>query len=283
MNKARQFTNRSWLQPTQCYIDRHVIRVLFICTIMLPLLMMLVPLSATKVHAQSTEFESDASFEDFYLNESSEISDPLERFNRAIFHLNWTLDKTLLVPIAKSYEAVVPRLGRQFIQNFLEHLSTPFILFNNILQNDMSAAEISLKRLIFNTVIGFGFLDPATSFNAKYQYADFGQTLGVWGVDSGYYLMLPILGPQTGRSAIGLVPGFYSQPTRHVGNPQNQRMTSISIAATKVVDKRSRNYKEIKQLEQETLDLYTSIRSYYFQSRQKLIRDIVTKNDLSQQ
>lgn len=203
-----------------------------------------------------------------------QINDPLEPMNRGIFQFNLALDKVVLRPAAKAYEFALPDLIRDSIRNFLRNLKTPVTLLNEILQGDGDAAGKTMGRFMVNTFVGVGGLfDPASGAGLPYREEDFGQTLAVWGVKEGPYLMLPILGPSNVRDTSGIVADYFADPINHYASNTDRRWIPIARGTTEAVDTRSRNYKTLEDLERTSLDFYATVRSLYRQRR-----DIMIKN-----
>ena len=135
----------------------------------------------------------------------AEINDPLESMNRATFAVNDALDTVIMEPVARGYRAVAPEPARKGVRNFLRNLRSPVNIANQLLQGDLEGAGNDLTRFAVNSLVGVGGLfDVAGSEGYEYEREDFGQTLGKWGVDSGPYLVLPLLGPSSFRDATGL-------------------------------------------------------------------------------
>ena len=131
--------------------------------------------------------------------------DPFEPVNRVTFKFNDVLDRAILRHVAAGYKAVVPRPARQGVNNFYTNVGTIGDMMNNFLQGKPRRGLSDAARILLNTTVGwFGFFDPATDVGLEKHNEDFGQTLGVWGLPQGPYLMLPLLGPQTVRSTAGL-------------------------------------------------------------------------------
>jgi phospholipid-binding lipoprotein MlaA len=203
-----------------------------------------------------------------------EANDPIEPFNRAMFNLNRGLDLAFFKPLATFYRDVVPQTMRDGIRNFLNNLKSPVILANNLLQGDLNGAKVTISRFATNTIAGFGgFGDPAGDLGAKFRDEDFGQTLAVWGVGEGPYLMLPILGPSNPRDTVGIVADLYMDPVNMWA--ENTDRTAIPVARTLVrgIDERSRYLKTLDDLEKSSLDFYVTIRSLYRQLRTDSIKN----------
>ena len=212
---------------------------------------------------------------------SKPTKDCFERLNRASFNLNQGLDKIIFKPIAKTYR-VLPSPIRKGTSNVLINLSSLITIPNNILQGEFRTAGINTGRFVVNTTAGIlGIFNVAKKIGfSEYEKEDYGQTLGVWGVGPGCYLVLPVLGPSTVRdtagsfvNALGGDP-YYNASTH--GN--NEYLTKSQYITTKIltgVDFRAKNIEAIDNLEKNSLDFYASVKSLYLQDRQK---KIVNKN-----
>jgi len=130
--------------------------------------------------------------------------DPWEGFNRSMYKFNYGFDKYFFVPVVEAYQFVLPEVVRTGIANFFDNLYEIRNVFNNLLQGKAEGTVNSTARIVFNTTLGLGgILDPATPMGFTKMEEDFGQTLGVWGVGPGPYLVLPFLGPSSVRDGIG--------------------------------------------------------------------------------
>jgi len=136
---------------------------------------------------------------------ANDIADPYEGFNRKMFAFNNGLDKYALDPAATAYKTVTPEFARDRVTDFLRNLRGPVIFANDVLQGEPDRAGTTFARFGINTTIGIlGLWDAATHMGLDRHNEDFGQTLAVWGVESGPYLVLPVLGPTTPRDLTGL-------------------------------------------------------------------------------
>ncbi len=208
---------------------------------------------------------------------STEVNDPFEPMNRAIFSFNRGLDKVILRPTAVAYRAVVPRPARESATNFLDNLESPVIFANDLLQAKPGRAGTTLARFTVNTLIGFfGFFDPAESMGFERHDEDFAQTLGHWGVSSGPYLVLPILGPLPPRDTVGFVADVFTDPMTYI--LWDHRTASLALYGFDTVDQRHQVIDEFDELEKSSVDYYAAIRSLYRQRMDDLIRD--SKPDL---
>jgi len=156
------------------------------------------------------------------LAEFQKLNDPAEPLNRDIFNFNKGLDDAAIKPVTAAYRAVAPETVRRGVHNFLNNLRTPVILANDLLQGELRRAGITLTRFAINSTIGvLGFSDQASGMGFDFHNEDFGQTLAVWGVSEGPYLMLPILGPSNPRDAVGFVIDFFFDPINYWANNTN--------------------------------------------------------------
>ena len=209
------------------------------------------------------------------------IKDCFEGLNRASFSLNQGLDKVIFKPIAKGYRGL-PSPIRTGTSNALENLSSLITIPNNILQGQFKAAGANTGRFVINTTVGIlGIFNVAEKIGfSDYEKEDYGQTLGVWGVGPGCYLVLPVLGPSTVRDTMGsFVNALGGDPYYNASTHGNNEYLSTSqYITTKIltgVDFRAKNLETIDNLEKNSLDFYASVKSLYLQDRK---RKIVNKN-----
>ena len=199
-----------------------------------------------------------------------ETADPYEPLNRGVFEFNLAFDKVILRPIAFVYKEVVPVPIRNSVQNFMDNLRSPIILTNDLLQGEIERAGDTLTRFFMNSTVGLGgIIDFAGGMGIESHKEDFGQTMAVWGVDAGPYLMLPILGPSSPRHAMGRLVDFLSDPLTLLGESE----WAIGRFAMRSIDNRARRYNTIDELERTSLDFYAAVRSMYRQFRGDEIRN----------
>ena len=207
------------------------------------------------------------------------INDPFEPVNRVIFDFNMKADEYVLTPVSKSYKYIVPEPGRNGIKNFLDNLRSPINFANYLLQGDIENATKTFTRFSMNTVLGLGgILDPATEFNVISDRTSFGDTLSIWGVEEGPYLMLPILGPSTVKDTTGLFIDIALDPIYWSGkNSENYiiKHNTIFRGVTRAIDNRSRNYQKVDNIRNNSLDPYASVRSLYLQHNKKNNNEII--------
>jgi len=197
--------------------------------------------------------------------------DPLETFNRGSFQFNLFLDRILLKPAAKTYRFVTPSFVRTGVSNFIFNLKTPVTVANDLLQGEPRRATESLGRFMFNTIMGFGGLvDVGGMLGMPERHTeDFGQTLAVYGVGTGPYLMLPLLGPSNPRDLAGLVVDFVFDPLTFVAPTE----VSLARSGTDVLSLRERNIETVDELERTSIDFYAATRTLSRQLRENEIRN----------
>lgn len=202
-----------------------------------------------------------------------ETNDPLEPMNRAIFGFNETVDHLVLRPAGEAYNAM-PQFAQDAVRNFLRNLKSPVILLNDLLQGNTKAASDTLGRFMFNTLAGAGgIIDVAGDAGIEYHPEDFGQTLAVWGVSEGPYLVLPLLGPSNLRDTTGLVVDSVADPVNHVARNADEDWVPFTRVAVEGIDFRARNLKTIDDLRDTSIDFYATVRSLYRQHRNNLINN----------
>ncbi len=196
--------------------------------------------------------------------------DPLEPWNRGVYQFNEGLDKAILKPVATAYQDVVPSPVRTGVTNFFGNLRDLWSAANATLQLRPQEAAENFMRFNVNTLLGFaGVLDIATEMQIPRTTLDFGHTLGYWGVPSGPYLVLPLLGPSSVRDTAGFVidrqGDFISQRVDHVA-------TRNSFQGLRIVNTRTELLPATNMLDQIALDKYSFVRDGYLQRRQSQIR-----------
>jgi phospholipid-binding lipoprotein MlaA len=198
---------------------------------------------------------------------SSDVQDPLEDLNRKIFNFNESLDNSILKPTAEIYRSLVPMPAKKGITNFFKNISEVDNSINQLLQGKPKESISDLSRFLINSTFGlFGLIDVASSMGLERHNEDFGQTLGVWGVSSGPYLMLPFLGPTSLRNVVtSPVSSFLSGKTAI-----NEDDLRFIVNALDIIETRER------LLDAETLligDKYNFVKDAYSQSRIYEIND----------
>ena len=203
-------------------------------------------------------------------------NDPYEEVNRSVYSFNENLDKAILEPVADSYDFILPKTVQTGVQNFFNNANYPITIANQVLQGKLSESLEGLLRFTINTTIGLGGLfDPASNLGLELKNEDFGQTLGVWGINQGPYLMSPVLGPYTLRNAVGDLVDNVFNPLSYI----DDTVTKYSFKIIEKVQDRS----DLSVLEEElysTFDPYQYIRDSYIQNRKYKIGDGLIEDDL---
>lgn len=231
----------------------------------------------TPVNSEKGTVNNDASID--YTEESKEaqaptITDPIEPFNRVMFEFNDKLYFWLLKPVAQGYKAVVPEGARVSVKNFFSNLGFPARFVSCLLQADISCAATEVGRFAVNTIWGIGgLMDPASSkdLNLQKQDVDLGQTLGVWGVGHGFYIVWPLMGPSSARDSI-IIPGeYFLYPPSYMGEIAPWYVGPI-VRAYEEVNRTSLRIGDYEALKEAAIDPYVALRDAYVQYRWKKIR-----------
>lgn len=202
--------------------------------------------------------------EDLFGEPSLVVADPFEGVNRAVFAFNDKLYFYVFKPVARLYR-IVPEPVRVSVGNFFSNITAPIRVVNNTLQGKIGPAGGELMRCIINSTVGIGGLfDPATRYAAiPKSNEDFGQTLGRYGIGSGPYLVLPMLGPSNVRDGVGRVVDLFLDPLPYlVHGPEYWAARGTSTVNTVSLDKDT--YEGIKR---DALDPYLFVRDAYAQHR----------------
>ena len=212
-------------------------------------------------------------------NEQKEIKDCFENLNRATFALNQGLDKAFIKPLAQGYRNLPDPIQRG-TNNAVNNLSNLITIPNNVLQGDLKTAFINTARLAVNTTIGLlGTIDVANKMGfPKYIKEDYGQTLGVWGVGPGCYIVLPVLGPSTLRDTAGSFANVlggdpWYNASAHGNNEFLSEQLYLTSKALSGINFRADNLESIDNLEKNSMDFYASVKSLYTQDRENKIRN----------
>ena len=197
--------------------------------------------------------------------------DPLERYNRAMFSFNETMDKAVLKPVAKGYNWIMPDFLSTGVTNFFNNLDDIVVFANSLLQLKFQKAGETSARLVLNTTFGlFGLLDLGPRMDLPKQNEDFGQTLAFWGVDSGPYFVLPFLGPSTVRDGLSVpIDWFLFDPVFQ----DKELKVTLSLLVVRYTDKRAGLLQATNIIDETAPDKYAFIRDAFLQRRQYLIHD----------
>ena len=209
-----------------------------------------------------------------------------EGTSRAIFKFNMAVDDVVLEPLAKGYNKL-PSPIKKGTSNFTSNIGMLLSIPNNLLQGNFKELGQSIGSFTINSTVGIlGFLNPAEKIGLKPHKEDVGQTLGSYGVGSGCYFVLPILGPTTARDSIGLLIDSYMDPFAHVTLREKEIFSTsgnsfdyYSVKATTAIDFRADNDTNFESLEKNSLDLYSSLKSIYLQDRENKIKNSTDNGD----
>ncbi len=198
---------------------------------------------------------------------ADDANDPVESANRAVFDGNMFIDRHVLKPVANGYRETLPGGMQRGISNMLSNLREPSIAVNDLLQGNPARSLATLWRFGVNSTVGaLGIFDVAADYGFERHEADFGQTLGVWGLGTGPYLTLPLLGPSNLRDAAGTVVNMALNPL-----PLGPAAPAVSVG--QAMDQRIQAGDQLAEMERTSVDYYASLRSAYLQRRQALVAD----------
>ena len=209
-----------------------------------------------------------------------------EKTSRAVFKFNMALDDVILEPLAKGYNKL-PSPVRKGTNNFTSNIGTLLSIPNNILQGNFKQLGHSVGSFAINSTVGLlGVLNPAEKIGLNPHKEDVGQTLGTYGVSTGCYFVLPVLGPTTVRDSVGIFADTFIDPFAHITIREKELLSTsgnnldyFSVKATGAIDFRAENDKNFESLEKNSIDLYSSIKSIYLQDRENKIRNSIEDQD----
>ena len=216
----------------------------------------------------------------FAVPQTKAANECFEGFSRSMFKFNMALDDAILEPVAKGYNRL-PSAVRTGAGNFTSNIGTLLSIPNNLLQGNIKQIGHSVGSFAVNTTVGIlGFLNPAEKIGLKPHKEDVGQTLGVYGVGSGCYFVLPFFGPTTVRDSVGLIADTFVDPFAHVTIREKKLLGAsgnsldyFSVKGTTLIDFRADNNANFESLEKNSLDLYSSLKSIYLQDRENKIKN----------
>jgi len=212
--------------------------------------------------------------------ERVEIADPLEPVNRAMHQFNDKLYFWALKPVAQGYKAVVPEPARIGVRNFFSNLGFPARFLSCLLQADFNGAGTEAGRFTINTIWGVGgFLDPSSGkeLNLQNQDTDLGQTLGVYGVGQGFYIVWPILGPSSPRDSIGIAGDYFLSPVSYI----SPWYAWLGVRTYEEVNATSLRIGDYEALKNAAIDPYVAFRDAYIQYRLNKVKARKAKLTLS--
>jgi phospholipid-binding lipoprotein MlaA len=200
--------------------------------------------------------------------EFERANDPLEPMNRRIFAFNLYVDDAIGKPVAKAYRDNVPKFVRDRFRDFYDNFTSPVTFVNDVLQLQTGRAAETATRFWVNSVFGMaGFFDVAGQYGLKKHKEDFGQTLAVWGVTEGPYLMVPFIGPSNPRDLSGKVVDSFSNPISYFLPPVGAWLEIVG-SVIDAVDTRAGLLDPMDELRRTSLDFYAAVRSLYRQNRE---------------
>lgn len=211
---------------------------------------------------------TDPFFEDDFVAQHG--SDPLESMNRPIFAGNMALDRVFFDPVAHAYGVITPLPVRRAVRSVFANLNAPVVLVNEMLQFRGRRAAQTFGRFALNSTLGIGgIFDPAAELGWNESRADFGQTLGKFGMGPGFYLVLPLLGPRTARDTVGAAVDLFLRLDTWLLPLQGQLFLGGGFG----ISERDNRREELRALRESSIDFYAAVRSAYLQTREARIRE----------
>lgn len=205
-------------------------------------------------------------------NERVAKIDPFEPMNRAVFTFNEKADDYVIKPLAEAYKFVLPEFVRTGVTNFFSNINDVLIAANNLLQGKPTDAASDIGRFLINSTIGvLGLFDVATDMGLDKNREDFGQTLGVWGISDGPYVVLPFFGASNIRDTVGLVVDIETDFMINTNKLNSDE--KIAINALRVINRRADLLDAGQLLEDAAFDKYSFVRDGYLQRRRSQIYD----------
>ncbi|MCQ2966276.1 MAG: VacJ family lipoprotein [Alphaproteobacteria bacterium] len=210
------------------------------------------------------------------LAEYERTNDPLEPMNRGIFKFNLGVERYVLRPVVLGYRAVTTQNMRENISTFLDNLQMPVTIFNDLIQGRFQQLGKDSSRFVINTLLGFfGFFDVANKMGITPHKNSFATTLSTWGMDTGPYLMLPLLGPIDGRGALGYLVDYASNPETYLASMTGSKSLdylSLSSSTFKPISTYEQLMDVLDDAYKSSADYYAFMRSAYRQGIAKKIR-----------
>lgn len=203
-------------------------------------------------------------------NRSPDPQDPWEGFNRSIYSFNEGLDRAVIKPVAKGYDAIVPTPVNTIVTNAFANIDDLMIAVNNLLQGKFKASASDLGRVVLNSTLGIGgLIDVATGMTLEKHEEDFGQTFARWGLAQGPYVILPVFGRATVLDTFGFAADVPMRPISWI----EADVVRLSATGLQVIDARADLLSAEKIVEAGAIDKYSYMRGQYLQWRQYLIHD----------
>lgn len=196
-------------------------------------------------------------------------ADPFEPFNRSMYTFNDTVDKAIAKPVAQGYNKVMPEVGKSMVTNFFSNLDDVIVTGNDLLQFKFVQAFSDGMRFLVNSTVGVGGLIDVASMRLEKHNEDFGQTLGYWGMKTGPYIVLPLMGPTTFRDGIGMYVDSRPSKLRRISHMRTRNQMYL----TKLVNRRAQLLGDENVMDGAIIDRYDFLRDAYLQRRESLVYD----------
>jgi len=231
----------------------------------LTLVVLLVSLQANAEQKPDPLFDK---LDDEYAERPAGFPDPIEPVNRYVLAFNQEVDQWFLDPITRVYRFILPDQVKRALQRALNNLNSPGVTINDVLQCEFNDAGITVWRFAINSTFGLaGLFDPAAYLGVPGHTSDFDQTLAIYGVPSGAFLMFPVFGPSTVRGAFGTVVDTAFRPTTYFLAGTEQFVFAIIHGGSSGLATREASFDQIRDLRGSSVDYYAALRNAYYQKR----------------
>ncbi|MCX7338514.1 MAG: VacJ family lipoprotein [Alphaproteobacteria bacterium] len=232
----------------------------------------------------SPDLPRTTSLENEYESESE--PDPLEPLNRVLYSINHVVDGLILKPVAILYRDTIPDAVKDATQNFIGNVFAPLTFINHTFQGEGERAMNTIFRFVINSTIGLlGVMDVAKEMGVPSHPTTLNHTFATWGMGTGPYLVIPVVGPSSFRAAYGMAGDMILNPVGYVARNKHQRHNRYgqqgyilwALYGLDAIDKRSKLIDALNDIEASSLDPYATVRSYYFQTQTALEKEIKTR------
>jgi phospholipid-binding lipoprotein MlaA len=217
---------------------------------------------------EALSFEESLYFDEEVVSET-EVYDPLEGLNRAIFGFNDFAYRFVLGPIGDGYDTIMPDPAQEGISNFFHNLATPVRGVSSLLQGKIERAHEEVNAFVINSTVGLAGINRPAKESHEPPAEDLGQTLGTWGFGQGPYLVLPLLGPTTLRDGVGRIGAWFLNPIHYVEDDEARLILGI----TPVINELPENSERYEELREAAVDPYSALRDAYLKSREHAVEE----------
>ena len=240
-----------------------------------------VPIPMKSENIKPTQAEKKISDDKAEEEQGTEINDPLEPLNRGIYMVNSVVDGLVMKPVAIAYRLLLPQPIRDSAGNFYRNIKSPISFCNHLLQWEPRRAGNSLARFVINSTCGIlGMFDAADEIGFKSDETNFNETLAVWGINTGPYLIIPVLGPSSFRRVVGIGGDYFMQPINYYfmgDRHEDDYWASLTLTGVDLTHQRNEVLEAVDDVIANALDPYATFRSVYFQKQTARLKELKGK------